>query len=42
MRLLYRAGWPDRRGFRRMGRWWLRVGPYVLGSTASWDRSEAP
>lgn len=43
---VHRVGWPDRGNvlypFRRTGRWWIRVGPYVAGDTAAWDRSMAP
>lgn len=45
MRLAYRAGWPDRQGAKRprlLNRGWLRIGPWVIGNTAAWDRSEAP
>ena len=45
-RVIYRAGWPATgkapylpRSPRR-GRWWVWIGPYVIGNTASWDRSE--
>lgn len=37
----HRAGWPSR-PFRRFGRGWLRVGPYVVGDTRRWDESGAP
>lgn len=40
-RLVYRAGWPEREHFQRFGAGWVRVGPYVLGNVAAWDRSSA-
>lgn len=45
-RVVYRAGWPDlqnsKHPFRWGGKWWLRLGPFVVGHVASWDRSDAP
>lgn len=45
---VHRAGWPPTRRawlddgtVRRAGRWWLRIGPYVIGDVDSWDRSGA-
>lgn len=33
----YRAGWPSRLvPPRKAGRWWVRIGPYVIGW--GWDR----
>lgn len=38
--MIFRAGYPER-PFRRVGRGWLRIGPYVLGNVTAWDRSGA-
>lgn len=41
-RVCWRAGYPDRSQFRRYGRCWLRIGPYVVGDVHAWDTSGAP
>lgn len=38
---VYRAGWPES-GTRRIWPGWLRLGPWVIGNTYAWDRSDAP
>ena len=42
----YRAGYPDRQNpahpVRRVGRGWIRVGPWVFGRLNEWDGSGAP
>lgn len=37
-RFFYRAGYPFT-GTPVLNKGWLRIGPYVVGNVASWDRS---
>ena len=45
-RVIYRAGYADRQNprypFRRYGKGWLRIGPYVVGNINAWASSDAP
>jgi len=34
---IYRAGWPAT-GTPVRNKYWLRIGPYVIGNTSAWDR----
>lgn len=40
MTFIYRAGWPTT-ATKVLNKGWLRVGPYVIGNLAAWDRSDA-